>query len=161
MKNIFTILLLVIFSFSLQAQNKAILKPNGELIHVKGSLQDAIRMKGDARFVQPITSSAYSTLGTIDTISYNDYFITPGVNFGMASQDCLAQYFVVPAELTALAVGFLPLEWNGNFGNGNPFAEVKIVKCNWTAEEFESYASGGAAPVGYFLADGNLPNPIT
>ncbi|MCF8241126.1 MAG: hypothetical protein K9J16_07050, partial [Melioribacteraceae bacterium] len=153
------LLLLVAAFIPMLAQQRAIIDNYGNITFVKGSMNDALstaKMKLPSRAQS--SDLNFAAKGTIDTLGYDDYYVTPGVNFGMAANDYLYQYFEASTEMSLLAVGFLPLEWNGSFGNGNATAEVKLVNSNWTTQQWRD---AGTVLLGYYPAAGNQPTETT
>ncbi|MCF8242390.1 MAG: hypothetical protein K9J16_13480 [Melioribacteraceae bacterium] len=148
-----------------KAQQRAVLDNYGNITYVKGTLNEALstaKMKLPSRAHS--SDLNFAAKGTIDTLGYEEYYVSPGINFGMAANDYLYQYFEAPTEMSLLGVGFLPLEWNGNFGNENATAEVKLVNSNWSKDEFSQFSNTNTTEsfrIGYYPASGNLPNPIT
>jgi len=130
---------LVMLAFSLNAQNKVVLRPTGEMIPVKGQNTNEVitglKIKNlhnvDTR---SIISKPVNSKGTIDTMTYRETGANFNTNFGLFSQDLMVQWFVAPADLVIKAVGFMPSDASGAAAG----LGISIVKSGLTAEDFEN-----------------------
>ena len=151
--------LLPVFLF---AQERSILKPNGEIYRFKGELKDLDVIHPPKGYKPVVNKSAILNppVKPMNEMSLIDTFSIPGPYsswFGYYGQDWMVVWFEAPADLNLLQVGF----WCAN--DSNNFAqEVKVVKLNWTKEYLLSFTDvAGYGPIGYYEADGNGYNNIS
>jgi len=151
-------LTIILLSPSLFSQERLILSPDGKIIKHKGDLRTlearSVKEKIGQEKLIPIGTSrvpgSVSGTGTIDTLRYE---LDMDTNFGMFGQDWMIQWFIAPADLNIHQVGF------SVYANaGAQQVEVKVVKCNWTADEF---FNAGVTHWGYYQAAGNGYNDAT
>ncbi len=147
------ILLLPCILFS---QERLILRADGKIIS-PGELQNyssreviPLAAKEKVR-LKNISENYEQTRLSIDTLSYN---VPPSVNFGFFGQDRMVQWFKAPCYLNIKSVGikFAAID------TANTQVEVKIVKANWSREEF---LNAGVKRWGYYQAEGNGYNNAT
>lgn len=130
---------LVMLAFSLNAQNKAILRPTGEMIPVKGQNTNEIikdlKIKNLSNVeTRSIIAKPVNSKGTIDTMSYRETGANMNTNFGFFSQDLMVQWFVAPADLIIKAVGVMPSDVSGAAAG----VGVSIVGTGLTLDDFSS-----------------------
>jgi len=149
----FLLSVLVLLPFILNAQERAVLQPNGKLIKLKSanSLNEALQISKVKTMVSKPTSfnpSLFKTNGLEDTIDHKDIG-TWNTNFGMFGQDYMMQWYVAPADLNIKAVGL-----NCSDGTGGMGAEVKIYKLGngWTEAKLKAQNDKN---IGYYIAVGN------
>jgi Secretion system C-terminal sorting domain len=145
------ILLFLFISFHPLAQEKMILKPDGTLHKNRfGRLNEVKRL--DGKIIQQFNTRNYynSNETAIDTLQYMGIFDS---NFGMFGQDWMLQWYIAPADLIIKEIGF-----NCTDDFAGTYAEVKIVKVNWTGEELQNSETQRR---GYYEAVGNGYNDIT
>lgn len=165
LRKLFTISFLLILTSMMFAQERAILKPNGEVLSLKaqGSLMEAIRVSGlraEGMTEAQIAQSLSKSLATEDTLSYTDY---PGwaeatkYRFGYDPLDVMVQWYVAPTDLNINAIGFNTNTLEADYDE-NSTVEMKLVKLNWDADKITGFES--AAYLGYYEAEGYVPTPI-
>ncbi|MCH9030423.1 MAG: hypothetical protein IH819_12655, partial [Bacteroidetes bacterium] len=148
MKKNILIILFLSMSFTLFAQNRKILTPDGKLhsINEVKKVKQFNKVVPQTKKINPVNSIN----GTIDTLEY------PGpwdVNFGFFGQDWLLQWFQAPTDLILKKVGFAVVE--------NPDmmeVEVKVVTVNWSKQDL---LNAEVLPRGYYEALGNGYNDKT
>jgi len=143
-KNILIILFLSI-SFTLFAQNKIVLTPNGKL----HPINEVKRVKVRNEF-NPQAKKDNFPSGVIDTLDYDGPW---DVNVGIFGRDWMLQWFQAPADLILKKVGFACYD--------NPDVmevEVKVVTVNWSKQDL---FNAEVLQRGYYEALGNGFNDIT
>ncbi|MCK5086069.1 MAG: hypothetical protein KAQ90_01055, partial [Melioribacteraceae bacterium] len=156
LKIISILLFFVFYSFLSFAQERIILRPNGEKISLDKSkkLREAIKvsklktLKGnEIRHVFPPLD--FTAIGQEDTLSYFeiDGFRT---DFGFLSQDVMLQWFVTPADMTIKAAGF---SCSDDEGAANDSVSLRLINLNWTEEQLKAFSS--TAYPGYYPSDGD------
>ena len=153
LKKIATIFVSVLLlSAFLYAQDHSILRPNGKIIKYKGNLRN-LEIRPNKLYKNSVhnsvTKNVHSNPGNIldkvDTLGFSGPWASN--QFVFYSQDVMLQWFVCPADLTLLQVGF---SCYGNDPGGQ--VEVKVVKVNWSGSDLLD------APVelhGFYEASGN------
>ncbi|MCB0729837.1 MAG: T9SS type A sorting domain-containing protein [Ignavibacteriae bacterium] len=163
LKKLLTIsLMLLIASSFMFAQNRAVLKADGDLIKLKkaNSLREALKttkltgLNGRSIDKNVILKGALEPQGTLDTLTYYDRNF--GSNFGFFGQDVMFQYFLAPADLIINGAGF---SCSDATGSANAQISVRLMKMNWTFEEFLSFGGDGTAVnMGYYPNSDGLGN---
>jgi len=144
--------LLPVLSF---AQSRALLFPDGDLKKIDKQEAQKVRVEKDniAAYKNNVVLNYLNAAGTPDTLATRDI---PGgswaVNFGYNGQDFMIQWYVAPADLDIVAVGFAPSEPAEGEDPNN--IQVKIVKMAWSAEELTAI-TGEAQHLGWYEATGN------
>ncbi|MFA6978508.1 MAG: T9SS type A sorting domain-containing protein [Ignavibacteriaceae bacterium] len=159
MKKNIILCLLFIFTITLFAQNRALLKPSGEIITV-GEKTTSLNLKNektDKRGKNTNTSSqslkTKSVDAWLDTLTYfRDY--TSNTNFGFFGQDWLLQWFVAPSDMFIHKAGISFAEVPATHVE----VEVKLVKLKWGKSELQKKRE---INLGYYVAEGNGYNNIT
>jgi hypothetical protein len=159
LKKIATIFVSVLLlSAFLYAQDHSILRPNGKIIKYRGDLKN-LEIRPNKLYKNSVhnsvTKNVYSNPGNIldkvDTLGFSGPWASN--QFVFYSQDVMLQWFVCPADLTILQVGF------SNYANDpGGQEEVKLVKVNWSADDLLD------APIalhGYYEATANGWNDAT
>jgi hypothetical protein len=146
------IMFLLILTASLFAQQRAILKPNGETQILKQNELNRAKFKLNKnqsfKKVIPYDNTLEGVAGSLDTLGYDG---SGGSNFGMYGQDVMMQWFQAPSDMVIKEVGFFTGSGgDGYFGPGN--ASVRMHLLNWS---FEDIASAGEENWGYYEAKGN------
>jgi hypothetical protein len=149
----FLLSLLVLLPFILNAQERAVLQPNGKLIKLKSanSLNEALQISKVKTLVSKPNSfspSLSKTNGMLDTIDHKDLG-TWNTNFGIFGQDYLMQWYLATADMNILSVGI-----NCSDGAGGMGAEVKLYKLGngWTETMLKAQNDKNQ---GYYIAVGN------
>ena len=157
MRTTITFLLLFLLAVSTPAQNRAVLKSSGEIIHsdeeitslnLKQELKDKKRNKTIANSIP-----AKGINGMTDTLTYFGDWNTNS-NFGIFGQDWLLQWFQAPTDMIIHKAGISVADVPAT----NVELEVKLVKLNWKKSELQNL---GEKRLGYYLAEGNGYNNIT
>ncbi len=148
MQKLIFLIVFLSLSFTLFAQNRKILTPDGKLhsINEVKRVKQFNKVGPQTKKINPINSIN----GTIDTLGF------PGPwdsNFDFFGQDWMLQWFQAPADLIIKKVGFACYE-----NNDNMVVEVKLVKVSWTVEEL---LNADVLQRGYYEALGNGYNDIT
>ncbi|RJP67961.1 MAG: T9SS C-terminal target domain-containing protein [Ignavibacteriales bacterium] len=149
----FLLSLLVLLPFILNAQERAVVQPNGKLIKLKSasSLNEALQISKVKTLVSKpnsFTPSLSKTNGMPDTIDHKDIG-TWNTNFGIFGQDYLMQWYLASADMKILSVGI-----NCSDGANAIGAEVKLYKLGngWTEELLKAQNDKNQ---GYYIAVGN------
>jgi len=152
------LILLPVFLF---AQERTLLKQNGEIVRIKGETRDA-DLHSISKLYKPVQNknarlnpvvTPVNSMNLIDTMFVpGPYRATP---FGFYGQDWMVMWYKAPADLYLLQVGFWCM-----IDTSNTTLEVKIVNVNWTEEQLLSYETD-TGPLGYYEAQGNGYNDIS
>jgi hypothetical protein len=157
MKTNIILCLLFCSAITLFAQNRAILKPNGEIISASESTPTLnIRQeKKDRQRNNIFTNSipAKSINWDIDTLRYFRETETNS-SLGIFGQDWVLQWFLAPADMIIPSIGISIAD----ISDTNVQLEVKLVKLNWKKSDLQSV---GEKHLGYYPAAGNGDNNIT
>jgi len=155
-KFISILLFLVFYSFTSFAQERIILRPNGEKITLDKSknLREAIKVSKLKTFQGEKAQHSFSqidftALGKADTLNYIDYG-SFNTNFGFWAQDVMMQWFVTPADMTIKAAGF---SCSDDEGAANASVSLRLINLNWTEEQLKAFSS--TAYPGYYPSDGD------
>jgi hypothetical protein len=137
-------------------QSKTVLRADGKIYTVKANDEVRPVKNGTAQYNLPkagpvVRTQPSSPNNLIDTLSYSG---SSAANFGMFGQDWMLQWYEAPADLFVHKVAVAALAADTDFRN----VEVKVVKGNWTLEEFKS---AGETRWGYYPAAGNGFTEIT
>ena len=157
MKRLLLIIISLLVQLPITAQQTMILKPDKSLSPVlKGKINKEIRFTNKIscreKSISDLSSNnAYATFFTTDTLNFPGPWASD--SYTIYSQDWLAQWFVCPFDLTLKKVGFSCSE-----NNTNASVEVKVVKVNWSYDDFVDTTSQWH---GYYEATGNGYNDIT
>ncbi len=148
MKKLILLIVSLSLSFTLFAQNRKILTPDGKL----HSINEVMRVKqvNEGNHQTREFTSPNSANNLIDTLEFTGPW---DVNFGFFGQDWLLQWFQAPVDLILKKVGFACYE--------NPdmmSVEVKVVTVNWSKAEL---LAADVAWRGYYESTGNGYNDIT
>ncbi|NOX67427.1 MAG: T9SS type A sorting domain-containing protein [Chlorobi bacterium] len=136
--------LIVVFLFSiLSAQDRMILRSNGERIKITNSkdLREAIIETRIISRKGNVASSMFPKLqgieNFIDTISYREQgeFNT---NFILFGQDIMMMWFEAPADMTIKAIGFTCSD-DAGYVNDGATVGLRLIKLNWTKEDIKKY----------------------
>ncbi len=155
MKQIKYFLILILsFSSILFAQERMILRTNGEQIKLnyKKDLREAIKetkIKGRDGVIarNHFVYQTSETAGKFDTLSYRYIVGSPNTNFGFFSQDLMLMWFEAPADMTIEGIGFSCSDDSGYLEDGATVG-LRLVKLNWTKEQLQNIVS--ATPQGYY-----------
>jgi len=166
-KFVTVLIVLSLLPVLLIAQEKSILKPNGEIykfndykdrdvIHPSKGYK-SLNKNQIMRLNPPV--NPLSELSLVDTLWIPPTGGQPPYNqwFGYSGQDWLVVWFEAPADLNLLQVGFV---CSNDTLPGGTTQEVKVVKLNWTKDYLLSF-SDAAGPIGYYEADGNGYNNVS
>ncbi|MDD3557075.1 MAG: T9SS type A sorting domain-containing protein [Melioribacteraceae bacterium] len=142
----------------INAQERAILRANGELI--KGSLSEALIDGNEVRAIDKTQMQAakdffmdHNDLTDTDVILFYEFPTSGLSNFGQFGQDRMIQWFEAPADMTIRRAGVNTYE--------NPDlapASLKLVKFAWTKDQILPV---GVTRLGWYEAAGNGFNDIT
>jgi hypothetical protein len=144
--------LLPVLSF---AQSRALLFPDGDLKKIDRDEARKVRVEKDkvSTLKNNIVFSYINAQGTPDTLATRDI---PGgawnSNFGFEGQDWMCQWYVAPADLDVVAIGFAPSEPADGEDPNN--LQVKLIKMAWSAEELAAITDDDRY-LGWYEATGN------
>jgi len=163
-KKLFTIsLALALFSTVLVAQNRVILKPDGEKFKLNNSLdlREAIRVseftKNNNRAAKNVFGSYdFTAAGKADTLAYPKIGGIWNTNFGFFGQDLMLQWFEAPADLTIKAISYSCSDDVGALAGAT--VSLRLIKLNWTVAELKAFDE--ATYMGYYPSDGDGFNNV-
>lgn len=157
----FSLLIFLFLTSFVFAQNKAILTPDGKIIHANGDIREVVQ---GAKLIHHnkavknvfVSSSKTTTVkGAIDTLSvFNELNLERNINFGFFSQDVMVQWYVAPADLYLKAIAFTVSDGTG-FDNGNQ-VKVSVVGTDLTADEIRALSA--PTYIGYYPSDDYMNN---
>lgn len=159
MKKLLLLLFLSLFvSITLQAQERAVLRANGQLI--KGSISEALIDGNEVRAIDKTQMKAakdffmdHNDLTDTDVILFYEFPNQGLTNFGQYGQDRMVQWFEAPADMIIRRAGV-----NTYANPEETVAELKLVKFAWTKDQILNV---GVERLGWYEAAGNGFNDIT
>lgn len=166
-RKLFTIsLVLALFASFTLAQNMQILKPNGEKTKLANAknLKEAIKVTKLTNFKGNSATSVmtsvpapvnFTAVGALDSINYRKNGGQWNTNFGMFGQDVMLTYFQAEADMTIKGIGYTCSDASGG---ANGTVDLRILKLNWTLEQFHSFAA--ATKQGYYPSIGDGFNEV-
>jgi hypothetical protein len=149
------------------AQSQALLFPDGDLKILDAKDNDLKKESKKQRRVvnnnvvlkRKIVKSYLSAGATADTLATRKIIGGgPWQRFGWGGQDWFIQWYVAPADMDIVAIGFAPSGLDDADAGAN--VELKIVKMAWTAEELHAITQEDQY-LGYYEADGNGKHDVT
>ena len=141
------------------AQNRAVLKPSGEIISASKTTTSldikSEKKEKERNNLNSLESVTYlkNINGMNDTLRYFGYG-EANSSFGIFGQDWLLQWFIAPADMVISSIGISIAD----ISDTNVQLEVKLVKLNWKKSDLQSI---GEKHLGYYPAAGNGNNNIT
>jgi hypothetical protein len=141
------------------AQNRVVLKPNGEIISADETTTP-LDIKSEKKEKKKINHNPFEqgiitkgTNGAVDTMSYFRDF-NANTNFGIFGQDWVLQWFVAPSDMIIHKAGFSVFD----VPNTNVPLEIKLVRLVWNKNELKNM---GTKRLGFYRADSNGYNNIS
>ncbi|MCF6270163.1 MAG: T9SS type A sorting domain-containing protein [Melioribacteraceae bacterium] len=156
MKRMLFVLLSYLFITNLlSAQERMILRTNGEQIRISNSkdLREAItetkltNLKG--KTAKSVFPQMHYINGVNDTISYRDKGGNFDVNFGFFGQDVMFMWFEAQADMDIKAIGFTCSDDGGQ----NSSVSMRLIRLNWTKEQLQKYSQ--PTEIGYYPSIGD------
>ena len=163
-KSLITLLSYLLITASLFAQERVILKTNGEQIKLdhKKDFREAIKetkiKRNNGVFAKNFfVDSKNETVGLEDTLNYRAISTNMNTNFGFFDQDVMLMWFEAPADITIEGIGFSCSDDSGYIEDGVTIG-LRLVKLNWISEHLKSFSA--ATMQGYYPSDGNGFNNV-
>ncbi|MCF6270164.1 MAG: T9SS type A sorting domain-containing protein [Melioribacteraceae bacterium] len=158
MWRIITLIIIVLIFNTLTAQERMILRSNGEQIKLnhKKDMREAIRetklIRSDGKeikshFVEPINVADGSDY---DTLTYRRLGGAFNVDFGFNGQDVMIMLFEAEYDMTIEGIGFT---CSDDEGTANATVELRLIRLNWTKEQLMNFNE--ATQIGYYPSSGD------
>ena len=162
MKLIKTISLFLSLSTLLLAQERMILRTNGEKIKINAhkDLREAITeskiKRSDGTFFNSHFVNTSQTMGyNEDTLSYRQVGGTWNTNFGFFGQDVMMMWFEAPADMIIEGIGFT---CSDDTGADNATISLRLLRLNWTKDMLQNFSED--QHIGYYPSNGDGFNNV-
>ena len=135
-------ILLFLFNTIFIAQERVIIRTNGEEIKLKSKMdfkeviKDAKLRRSDKKVMQSTIANLPDETLFLDTVNYRGYDARLDVNFGFFSEDVMMMWFQAEVDMTVKAIGFACSDESG-YTNDGANVGLRLVRLNWTKEELQ------------------------